>query len=337
MFEYAISHNQRRKPTGRLFASAALSVLIHLLMLAVLIENPWILKGGVYQRFRGLIFYTDTSPDSIPDTEEDNYRLVAVLRPMVAPSDETLKKLLPDRDSDKKEGDDTSSRTRWGNDEKNAPDEEMRISSTIETKPKPAPIGNDEASDMENRVGDNTPVPEGTGGVPSSETAGVVAEPEKERESPPSIAESPPKEDIALNTAPVRIPETIPLPEESDTSDNLKVFENEQQAIDSGGSGIFGDLGYPLKEYASKIKKRVTEKWYIPSNLRGSKGHTTIVFFIDRNGQHFGTHIVDSSGNNSLDLTALNAILNSNPFPPLPQGFPGDHVGVKYVFIPQAQ
>jgi TonB family protein len=75
----------------------------------------------------------------------------------------------------------------------------------------------------------------------------------------------------------------------------------------------------------------------IPSNLRNSDEFTTIVFFIDRDGQHFDIQIVDSSGNSSLDLTAMNAILNSNPFPPLPPGFPGDHVGVKYIFIPEFQ
>jgi outer membrane biosynthesis protein TonB len=42
--------------------------------------------------------------------------------------------------------------------------------------------------------------------------------------------------------------------------------------------------------------------------------------------------IVVPSGSNSLDLAALSAIVGSNPFPPLPEGFPADRVGAKFVF-----
>ncbi len=70
----------------------------------------------------------------------------------------------------------------------------------------------------------------------------------------------------------------------------------------------------------------------IPSNLRNSQGRTTVIFYIDREGRFNNAHIVTSSGSSSLDLAALNAVIESNPFPPLPKGFPGDHVGAKFVF-----
>ena len=69
-----------------------------------------------------------------------------------------------------------------------------------------------------------------------------------------------------------------------------------------------------------------------PFKFRNSQGHTTVVFFIDKDGRYTDARIISSSGNYSLNMAALNAIINSNPFPPLPQGFPGDHVGVRYIF-----
>ena len=43
--------------------------------------------------------------------------------------------------------------------------------------------------------------------------------------------------------------------------------------------------------------------------------------------------VVASSGSQSLDLSALHAVLLSKPLPPLPGGFPGEHVGAKFVFF----
>ncbi|NWG12569.1 MAG: TonB C-terminal domain-containing protein, partial [Acidobacteria bacterium] len=111
-----------------------------------------------------------------------------------------------------------------------------------------------------------------------------------------------------------------------------KVFESRQQALQSEGSGFFDTKGFPLGEYATAVIERVKSNWLIPSNLRNSHGRTTVVFFIGRDGRYTGAQIIKSSGNTSLDLAALNAVLTSNPFPPLPQGFPGSQVGAKFVF-----
>jgi TonB family protein len=339
MFDFAISHNQRRKPTGCFFVSATVSCIIHILMLVVLIQNPWILKGGIYRHFRGLILSTNKTAEFTPDTEDENYRVVAVLRPMTAPSADILNKLIYDWDNPPKEEDEPHARIRWGNDEKTALDEDIKITSTVETKPAPAPAGNEDASDLAGSLKDTVSEPAGTTEAPSSESAGMVPETADKKEAMTSLQESSPEEDVALNVAPARIPDTLPAPEQTSTPQNIKIFENEQQAIDHRGeSGLFdAPPGWPLKEYASMIKQRVTERWLIPSNLRDMEGHITIVFFIDRNGQNFDARIVESSGNHSLDTTALSAIIRSSPFPPLPQGFPGDHIGVKYIFIREPQ
>jgi TonB family protein len=111
-----------------------------------------------------------------------------------------------------------------------------------------------------------------------------------------------------------------------------QVFEDQQKAIRSEGSGLFDTKGFPLGDYADLIIQRIKGNWFIPSNLKNSQGRTTVIFFITKDGRYSNAHIVSSSGSTSLDLAALNAVLVSNPFPPLPSGFPGDQVGAKFVF-----
>ena len=103
MFDFAISHNQRRRPTRRLFASIATSCLIHLFLLVVLIENPWLLEGGLYPDFRGWLISPDDSAGYKSDTEDENLRTITVLRPMASPSMEVLKQLTYNWDNPPKE------------------------------------------------------------------------------------------------------------------------------------------------------------------------------------------------------------------------------------------
>ncbi|MBN2317975.1 MAG: TonB C-terminal domain-containing protein [Acidobacteria bacterium] len=336
MFDFSIEQNQKQRPTKRLFASAAASCLVHLLILIVLIENPWLLHGGMYHRFRGLIVAPDASEFTFDD-EEGNFRTVAVLRPMVAPSAETLKKNT--YDWNKRDNPDSKPpvRVRWGEEQQDAPDEDSRQYSLVGPELENPLGGNEDATDLAGIQDDIIPEPEGGPDATPPETVGVLEEPAAKEDTPGQQPEPATEEKLAANTAPSRIPDSIARSENQTAGNDITIFEDAQQAIKSPGGGLFDTQDFPLEEYASTIKKRVTNNWYIPSNLRRSDQFTTIVFFIDRDGQNFGTQIVESSGNNSLDITALNAIINSNPFPPLPPGFPGDHIGVKYIFIPEPQ
>jgi len=335
MFDFAIAQNQKSKPTRRFYVSAAASCLVHLLILIVLIENPWLLHGGIYQRFRGLIISPDSS-EFIFDSEDENYRIVTTLEPMKAPSAATLNKIM--YDWNKPDTPDTPPvRIRWGEEQQAALLEDSLQYSPTGTELENPPGGSEEAIDLVGIPDNVVPEPEGGPEATLAESDSVREEPAAKEEIPGQAPEPAMEETLAANTAPSRIPDSIAPPESQAARDDITVFKDAQQAIARPGGGLFDTQGFPLEEYASTIKKRVTKNWYIPSNLRRSDEFTTIVFFIDRNGQHFGTQIVDSSGNNSLNITALNAIINSNPFPPLPPGFPGDHIGVKYIFIPESQ
>jgi len=307
--------------------------------------NPWLLKGGIYAGFRGLILSQDASESPMEFDDEgyadEQYRTVTVLRPMVTPSAEVLRKLVYDWGKSGKEdqGTHTTVQTRWGSEEENAPDEDINISETIEPEAETVPSGEEDAEDLANASNANPLIPEEDPGAATLPSIGVITGPETpaEETTPLEEPETENSEELAMNTVPTRIPDAVRKPESIDTSENIKTFDNESQAISGSGSGIFETQGFPLEEYASRIRELVYSNWYIPSNLRDSDGFTTIIFYIDRNGHNFDARIVDSSGNRSLNITALTAIMKSDPFPPLPDGYPGKHIGVKYIFIPEPQ
>ena len=331
MFDYAASRNQRQKLSRLVQACLCLSFGIHVLFIVMLVQFPQLLQGGMLNRFRLIALITEGLTQK-PADDEDNWRTVTVLRPqtkMDAPSIEQLKRLLYDWEKQGTEKKAPPIRIRWGNEQKAALD--------VQPPPKIKPgSGSSEPQ---------TPAAEmaSTGQGPSSEAQSPAG---KSQDGAPTLpvtvrAESaggnkdvinlpPPKPlakiETAADTAPRSIPDAVKPPAEK-----FRIFEDEQKAIRSSESGFFGTEGFPLGEYANQIKERIKGKWNIPSHLQSFQGHTTVVFYIDKNGRYGNARIVTSSGSNSFDIAALMAVIESDPFPPLPKGFPGSRIGAKFV------
>ncbi len=111
-----------------------------------------------------------------------------------------------------------------------------------------------------------------------------------------------------------------------------QVFDNEESALRSEGSGFFDTKGFELSDYSQFVIDRIKQNWMIPAAVRHGSGRSTVVFYIEKDGQISRMRIVSPSGVALLDRAALNSILESLPFPPLPSRFPGEHVGAKLVF-----
>jgi len=329
MFDYAISQTQRRRSGKRIFASWIISCLAHVIMLLLLIQFPQLLQGGMYYRYQAFPLISNIlKPKSEDDSE--NWRTVAVLRDpsrMPSPSAATLNKYLFDWDNE--ESGPPPIRLSWGDIEISRPDlpPVPRIRRDAED-PDISLTPNEFAPADSSSAAKDGETP--SGGLPAQKEAET-----KNKESAYSPSKEPtPKTELAANTAPSKIPDSIEVSPEIPPSakDTIKVFEDEQKAIRSPDSGFFDTEGFPLGEYTDIIVDRIKGKWFIPSNLRNSQGNTTVIFYIDRAGRFMDARIVMSSGSNSLDLAALNAVIESNPFPPLPDDFPGDHVGAKFIF-----
>ena len=347
MFEFAITQQKPHPPSRRFLAALVVSLVSHFLAMAVLIEYPWLLGTGLKNWLRRPIFFGSPAP------KEPSWRTVAVLGKggkMDMPSPESLRKNTYDWAAHKPGAPQPPIRIRWGGeiaDVRPAPKEPP-------VPPKPVP-GLQEPKPIPESAEGTGVQPPGGAGAPSGEGAnpsggeGAAGKSATVYLPPPQPTPEPkqiPKKvaETAANVAPTSIPTDKPgtpppptnISKSQSNSDGKsvppRVFESQDKAIRSEGSGFFDTKGFPLGDYASAIIERVKGNWSIPSNLRNSAGRTTVIFFIDKDGRFTDARIVSSSGSSSLDLAALNAIIGSNPFPPLPKGFPGDHVGAKFVF-----
>jgi TonB family protein len=330
MFEFAISRNRRRRPTKRIIAAGIASCLIHILVFTILVKNPELLRGGQYHRFHGIaLIQRIFSQTSKEDIEED--RIVTILRPMAAPSAETLKKYM--YNWNKKGEGPAPVHVRWKDDPKIPSNEKATPMPKVQESKSPQislPANEVVSSGMSSVQGNQDSGTKNPGGTASGTALGFPTVAQNDTAKKDAMVLPPPdpaKLNIADNKAPSAIPDKIKT-----STPPVRIFDNEKQAISNPDSGLFDTKGYPMGDYARKIIDRITGKWFIPSNLKHSQGHTTVVFIIDKDGRFSGTRIVTGSGNNSLDLTALNAIIDSDPAPPLPRDFPGDHIGAKFVF-----
>ncbi|MGQ9470785.1 MAG: energy transducer TonB [Candidatus Aminicenantales bacterium] len=100
------------------------------------------------------------------------------------------------------------------------------------------------------------------------------------------------------------------------------------------GEGDFGLSSFPFSYYLQIIQDRVSVNWFTSLIDPGVVGQfQCVVFFrILRDGRIADLQIETSSGLKSLDLSALRAVHNATPFPPLPREFEGDSLGIHLIF-----
>jgi len=100
------------------------------------------------------------------------------------------------------------------------------------------------------------------------------------------------------------------------------------------GTGEGGIPGFPYYYYIQILRDKVSSNWFkalVPPGLSGV--YRVVIFFkIKRNGEVDEIKIEESSGIESLDLSALRAVKFSIPFPPLPREYEGDYLGVHFQF-----
>jgi TonB family protein len=211
----------------------------------------------------------------------------------------------------------------------------------------------------------NTPLPEiAGGGVPPLPPMGVAPTPPPggARGSAPPFPE-PKKEGPRLMDVPaesagsggsgLRLPTTTPgdaiqqsLAEAMrgrygggvpGPGDSTSQFENLHPNFSTEAPIILSDtLGVDFGPYLARVVYNVRRNWYavIPESARlGEKGRVAIVFEILKDGSVPQLRLIASSGFDPLDRAALAAIHASNPFPPLPEDFSGNHLVLQFIFL----
>jgi len=103
------------------------------------------------------------------------------------------------------------------------------------------------------------------------------------------------------------------------------------------GSGYDSQIGlsnFPYTYYLQAVTDRISANWFTSLVDPGIQGNfqTVVYFKILRNGQTTDVSVKESSGVESLDLSAMRAVQRSTPFPPLPSDYNQDYLGIFLIF-----
>ena len=113
-------------------------------------------------------------------------------------------------------------------------------------------------------------------------------------------------------------------------------------AVPSNPDGGFVDSGpvsfdtkwYDWGPYGAEMVRRIKLHWVVPELARlGWKGSLTVRFFILADGSVADAKIIRVSGTPPFDFAALQAILTSSPFRPLPKDLNSTREGVTVTFF----
>ena len=101
-----------------------------------------------------------------------------------------------------------------------------------------------------------------------------------------------------------------------------------------GFTGPGGDFAGRFSWYVEAVRNRVSSNWLqstVDPALRWAP-RAVVTFQILRDGSVVNAQVTHSSGNTSVDNSALRAILSSSPMPRLPAEYSGSHVTVEFWF-----
>jgi len=169
--------------------------------------------------------------------------------------------------------------------------------------------------------------------------------PQPPKPEPKKQVKAPPEKAVPLKS---RLAKEQPRPEapqryQARTPPENQVFSTTGQAAvspmyEKPGSGAVGlgtnsVFGNRFGAYADLVAQRVTDKWQT-GGLAGLQSAPIVVvtFDIMRDGSVRNAKIAQRSGNGTLDYSALRAVMDAGPFPPLPAGYDRNEASVELQF-----
>ena len=177
----------------------------------------------------------------------------------------------------------------------------------------------------------------------NTEEKNIITPPESEASSSPETPETSeePTEKISdegNNSSPplAHLPlSTLPNAPQINYKPPKPTYDNRESSVAALGDMSFSTLDWNFAWYARYLKETIRSNWYPPYAfwLGMIDGEVIISFIIEKDGSITNTQILSSSTHESLDQSALGAILASNVLKPLPSDFPDKNLGVTFRFI----
>ena len=94
---------------------------------------------------------------------------------------------------------------------------------------------------------------------------------------------------------------------------------------------------FPFTYYLRQIQQKVSERWRAPAGIAATNQRSVVLFEILRDGRIKDPTVEQTSGDSLFDQSALRAIMEASPFPPLPQDFKASSLRVHFGFVPGDQ
>ncbi len=194
---------------------------------------------------------------------------------------------------------------------------------SVKTIPLPSRAGkiNPVANDTESLVPQES--------KPKPEPKKQVDVPEKAIPLPSRFSKKQPRPEVSKTYHPETIPENQLLSHIGQAAVS-PMFE--KPGSGGAGVGVNSAFGNQFGAYADLVVQRVTQKWET-NGLAGLQVPVAVITFdILRDGSVRNSKIAQSSGNNGLDYSALRAVMDAGPFPPLPYNYSGSSTSVELRF-----
>jgi periplasmic protein TonB len=97
-----------------------------------------------------------------------------------------------------------------------------------------------------------------------------------------------------------------------------------------------GDFGARYPWYVDAVRSRIRQAWdqstIEPAVRAARRAHAVVTFRINPNGNVSNIKLFQTSGNSSMDYSALRALQNIDAFRPLPNDYMGSYVEVTFDF-----
>jgi protein TonB len=130
---------------------------------------------------------------------------------------------------------------------------------------------------------------------------------------------------------------TPPPPPNQVYSQSKQALSNPMYAPQSGagqvGIGPNSPLGNRLGWYAELVRSRIAQNWHTNGlDARSQTSPAIVSFIIMRDGSVRDVKMAQSSGNPTIDNTALRAVYDSNPLQPLPPQINESYISAQFTF-----
>lgn len=119
--------------------------------------------------------------------------------------------------------------------------------------------------------------------------------------------------------------------ESSQPQDSSFGTQSGKQTQKSPVMGIDVDSEFNYPEYLIDLRDKIEKNWRPPTINTSLK--TRVYFKLARDGNIIRTFVETPTGNITFDMAAMNAVTKSIPFPPLPDEFTGNEIGIHFDFI----